>query len=314
MQIYFAPLEGITGVTFRNAYEDCFPGQVDKYFAPFIPGSSIKKLASKDVKELAPDNNPKVPLVPQILTKTPEDFIQTASAICELGYQEINLNVGCPSRTVVAKLKGSGLLLELPLLRTLLDGIYTWSEREGIQISVKTRIGFYEEEEWSGILSIYNEYPISELIVHPRTQKDFYKNMPHMVTFDHAVGQAKHTLCYNGDILSSDDLNRLQSQYPQVDRWMIGRGFITRPGFLTQDNETDFQRMWRFHDRMLKEYQEVISGDTHLMFKMKELWCYFREQVSPEDTQFAKLMKKLNKCKSLREYQDVIGMLKGHLS
>lgn len=313
MQIYFAPLEGITGATFRNVYEECFPGQVTKYFAPFITGSSIKKLASKDVKELALENNPKVPLVPQILTKTPEDFIQTAQAICELGYDEINLNVGCPSRTVVAKRKGSGLLLELQLLRTLLDGVYHFSESEGIKVSVKTRIGFYDQDEWTGILSIYNEYPISELIVHPRTQTDFYQNTPHMQTFDYALENTNHTLCYNGDVGSKEDIKRIQERYPKLTNVMIGRGFISRPGFLAQDNETDISRMWRFHDRMLADYQAVISGDTHLMFKMKELWCYFRQQISPEDAQFQKLMKKLNKCKKLAEYQDVILMLKAYL-
>lgn len=311
MQIYFAPLEGVTNCTFRSVYESCFPNTVEKYFAPFITASSVKKMEPKYVKELDGKNNPKVTLIPQILTKNPEDFIVTAGIMKEMGFEEINLNLGCPSRTVVAKKKGSGLLGDEALLKKLLDEIYSFAEKEKLKISIKTRIGLNEEAEWDAILRLYQGYPISELIIHPRLQKEFYRETPHWKAFDQAVALNQFDLCYNGDIISKETLSEFEKNYPMIQKVMIGRGFISAPGFL--QNGQSWENTFRFHDELLLAYLEVISGDTHLLFKMKELWCYFREYLPKDNAQAEKLLKKLNKCKQLSEYRDVVMQLKAIL-
>lgn len=310
MAIYFAPMEGITGRTFRNIYEECFPGVIDKYFAPFISASSYKVLANKDIRELCVKNNTNYKLVPQILTKTPEDFITTAQAICDLGYEEMNLNLGCPSRTVVSKMKGAGLLDKPDQLTYLLDEIYNWAQRERKSISIKTRIGRTHEQEWEELLSLFNQYPVSELIIHPRTQTDYYQNVPRMEAFSYAIEHTGHSLCYNGDITTKETLFDFRNAYPTIEHVMIGRGFLMRPDFLS--DEPSWTLIWQFHDRLFEEYRSVISGDKHLLYKMKELWCYLRKAL-PKDAIFDKLMKNLNKSKSRQEYSMVIQNLKQYL-
>lgn len=188
MKIYLAPLEGITGHIYRTALKECFDG-FDKYFIPFISPNQKGHFSTREKKDVLPENNRGVLAVPQILTNQAEDFIETAKKLAEYGYEEVNLNLGCPSRTVVTKGRGAGFLEEPDRLDRFLDEIF--KKREW-KISVKTRIGMSEPEEFEDLLKIYNRYPLEELIVHPRLQKDFYKNTPNLDVFAMAAEESRN--------------------------------------------------------------------------------------------------------------------------
>lgn len=184
LHLYFAPLEGITTYPYRNLHHKYFGG-VDKYFTPFLAPGPEQGMSVKEMRDVLPENNAGVPVVPQILTNRAGDFLLASKKLAEMGYREINLNLGCPSGTVTAKKKGSGFLLYPDDLDRFFDEVFAdASVRNGeFQISVKTRIGKNEVEEWPEIMEVYNRYPISELTVHPRIQKEFYKGVPHLDVF-----------------------------------------------------------------------------------------------------------------------------------
>lgn len=188
-KIDFAPMEGITGFVFRNAFHQVFSG-VDRYYTPFLsPGPDIG-IPKRDRRDILPENNRGVPVVPQILTNRAEDFLKTAELLYDFGYREVNLNLGCPSGTVVAKKKGAGFLSEPALLKNFLDDVFYGASRmmPDLRISVKTRIGVNSPEEFPPLLAMFRQYPMSELIIHPRVRKEQYKGLVHMDVF---AGAAK---------------------------------------------------------------------------------------------------------------------------
>ena len=305
MHIYFAPMEGITGFVCRNAYEACFPGSIQKYFAPFITASCRKALSNKEIRDLSPDLNRGIHLVPQLLANDAAAFAQTAERICAYGYDEINLNLGCPSRTVVTKKKGAGLLAYPKLLEAFLDGVYTYGEKKGIRISIKTRIGMYEPEEWNGLLSIYQKFPVSELIVHPRLQTEYYDGGPHRESFELALSRSRCPVIYNGDLFDAQALAQFAADFPQQETVMIGRGFLMHPGF------ADRQMLWRFHDAVYAGYCEQMQGDTNVLFKMKELLSYLQVGIREDNAgTVGKQLKEIRKAKTKAAYESAIQILK----
>ena len=181
--------------------------------------------------------------VPQILTKIPEDFLWAAEQCAQRGYDEVNLNVGCPSGTVVAKGKGSGMLADVDALDRFLDAIYSGTT---VPLSVKTRVGVTDPEEFPKILEVYNRYPIKELTIHPRVRKQFYKGSVDMEAFRYAAVNSKNPLCYNGDLRTVGEIEALSSEFPQVEAVMIGRGLIGNPGMLSPDMTA--QTLEAFHN------------------------------------------------------------------
>ena len=208
MKIYFAPLEGVTGYIFRNAFSGIY-GHVDKYFAPFISPCEKYAMTPRERKDILPENNVGINLVPQILTCRSDCFIDAAKELHAMGYKEINLNLGCPSGTVCAKGKGAGFLPETSALQAFLDDIYSYAATADIKISVKTRLGFYNPDEFYDLLEIFNSYPLSELIVHPRIRSDYYKGDIRKEYFAYALENSRNPLVYNGNIYSVKDLLRL---------------------------------------------------------------------------------------------------------
>ena len=222
--LYLAPMEGITGPVYRNALHKYFGG-ADFYITPFISPTQNKVLTHRDLEDVLPQNNEGLNVTPQILANNAELFVKTAQALKEYGYNEVNLNLGCPSGTVVSKEKGSGLLANLDRLDEFLDGIYNEvNGKMGMDISVKTRIGRDDTDEFHSLLIIFNEYPIKLLTVHPRIQKELYKGKCHLDIFADAVKNSKNKLCYNGDINTIDDFNRISGMFGGVNDFMIGRG------------------------------------------------------------------------------------------
>ena len=310
-QFYFAPLEGITGYIYRNAFHDTF-GAADKYFIPFISPGAKKKLTEKERNDILPEHNEGMYAVPQILSKNAGDVVAACEMLRSMGYKEVNLNIGCPSGTVVSKGRGAGLLEDLRILNQFLEEIFS---NVVLPISIKTRIGMDDESEWEDILKIYNQYPIKELIIHPRLRKDFYKGIPNYEAFSYAEIHSKNPICYNGDINTLQDYVSLVNRFPKVDRWMIGRGFLRNPFLLKQlhefeqiretsaeNNLSNVTPLKQFHHSLLEGYKDYLSGDTPVLFKMKELWFYMRDMF-PEDE---KLYKKIKKAKNLLEYENIV--------
>lgn len=313
MRYYLAPMEGITGHIYRNALEKYFPG-TDRYFTPFIAPDQNRVLRTKELRDVLPENNRVGEVIPQILTNNPAHFGAAAQALQELGYQEVNLNLGCPSGTVVSKKRGSGFLAYPEELDRFLEQIF--DENQNIRISVKTRIGRDDEEEAWGLMDIYRKYPLSELIIHPRTQKDFYRGQPRMEIFSqilsgfpprrHAADQLP--ICYNGNLLTEQDYRQFTQQFLEVNAVMLGRGVISNPGLimtLKTGKRTDRQTLRDFHDEILEGYRQIFGNDGNALHRMKEMWIYLAHLfASPE-----KYMKKIRKARSLAEYSCVVDAL-----
>ncbi|ROR23937.1 tRNA-U20a,U20b-dihydrouridine synthase [Mobilisporobacter senegalensis] len=302
MNFYFAPMEGITRYIYRNAYNTFFNNNIDKYFSPFIVANQTDSFKSRNINDILPENNQGLVLIPQILTNNAKDFIHTSKKIKQLGYNEINLNLGCPSGTVVSKYRGSGFLAKKEELDIFLDEIFSSSITE---ISVKTRIGKDQPEEFYDLIEIFNKYPMKELIIHPRIQKDFYKNKPNLNVFRDALKLSKNPVCYNGDIFSVKDYNEFMENFPGVGTLMLGRGLIGNPGLLNEINNNvriDKKILKEFHDKIYEDYKILLSGDRNVLFKMKELWFY----MSSLFTNHEKYAKKIRKSEKFHDYDEAV--------
>ena len=316
---YFAPLEGITGYTFRNVHHQYYAG-MDKYFSPFLSPNQHHAINPKEKRDILQEHNKGISLVPQILTNKAELMLVAAKELKQIyGYEEVNLNLGCPSKTVVSKGKGAGCLADTEKLERFLEEIFTTisvSEQDFPQISIKTRIGMDDAQEFTELLRIYNQYPLSELIIHPRVQKDFYKNTPNLEVFAQAVQHSNNSLCYNGDICTLEDFLRIKETFPTVEKIMIGRGLLVNPALVGElqayeqcvekgeqwtGYKIDFQRLKQYHDRLFEKYIEQMSGDTNVLFKMKELWVYLGRMFPEQERQ----IKKIKKANKLAEYEKV---------
>lgn len=297
---YLAPLEGITTFIYRNIFHEMFGG-MDKYFTPFIAPSSNHNFKGRAKRDALPENNRNIPLVPQILTNHVDDFLYTAGCLQAYGYTEINLNLGCPSGTVVSKGRGSGFLAYPEELERFLDKIFKKSD---VDISIKTRLGKEKPEEFFKIIKIYNKYPISELTIHPRVQKDFYKNKSNWDMFERALEISKTPVCYNGDINTCEDYERFRERFPTVNHIMIGRGIIANPGLVRQiqtGKELSESERIAFIQRLCDAYNDIMPGEPTL-FKMKEIWSY----MCRNHPGGMKLWKRIKKTKKLSEYRDII--------
>lgn len=223
----------------------------------------------------------------------------------KLGYKEVNLNLGCPSGTVVSKFRGSGFLAKPKELDEFLDRVFQKFAGTDMNLSIKTRIGRDEPEEFYQLMEIYNKYEMSELIIHPRTQKDYYKNTPNWKVFQDAVNISKNPVCYNGNIFTVQDYEKFTKEFPQIDKIMIGRGLICNPALVAEIlgiSQISKEILKEFHNRVYREFKEMYSGDKHILFRMKELWCYMICLFQDSD----KHRKKIMKSKYLLEYEAAV--------
>lgn len=306
MHIYFAPLEGITTYPYRNLHHKYFGG-VEKYFIPFLAPGPEQGMSVKEMRDVLPENNAGVPVVPQILTNRAGDFLLASKKLSEMGYREINLNLGCPSGTVTAKKKGAGFLLYPDDLDRFFDEVFSDAAvRNGeFLVSVKTRIGKNEVEEWPELMQVYNRYPIHELTVHPRIQKEFYKGTPHLDVFTDILKESRNPVVYNGDLFTVEKVKEFREKFPTVGTVMIGRGLIRNPALaemiLQEETEPEadiLPRIREFHDALFEHYRETMSGDRNLLFRMKDLWSYMLAEVPDSE----KLAKKIRKSQHVPEY------------
>ncbi len=313
MQFYLAPLEGITGYIFRNAVNDQFGEYIDKYFTPFFVPCHKRTASRKEEKEIDPNNNSSLYLVPQVLTDVAEDCLKFESRMHAIGYQEININLGCPSGTVSSKGRGAGFLRDPDRLDAFLREVF---ENKTGKISVKTRLGIEDPEEFKEILSIYNQYPMEELIIHPRVLKEAYKGIPHRDAFLYTLEHSSNPVVYNGDIWTLEDYHgllkdvadsHLEWKKPAV---MLGRGMVGNPALIRElagGEHVTNKELKDFLRRVTDDYTEAFSGDVSVLHKTKEIWNYMIRNFPGSEKQ----LKAIKKSKHLPEYEDAVRAILG---
>lgn len=296
MRYYFAPMEGITDSIYRQTHHKYYPG-LDRYYMPFLSPTIHRTLTHKEDRELPMADCVPFCAVPQILTKVAEDFLWAAGICRDRGYEEVNLNLGCPSGTVVSKGKGSGMLRDIDGLDRFLEEIFAASP---LPISVKTRLGLESGEEFPKLLDIFNRYPIRELTVHPRVRKQFYDGSVDMEMFRYAAENSRNPLCYNGDLTSLQQIETFRQEFPGIEAVMIGRGLIADPGMLSPGTVATLEA---FHNELLERYLEAFGGSRNAMFRLKENWHFLLRRFEGSE----KLGKRLRKTTDVNEFRAITG-------
>ena len=300
----FAPMEGVTTAVFRQVHARCFPG-VDRYYAPFLApdGSGKYRLGSR--RDILPENNRDIPLVPQVLCNRAEPFLAVARELGEMGYREVNLNLGCPSATVVPKHKGAGLLQDLNFLDDLLAELFSRCE---LQISVKTRLGLESTAEFPAILEVYNRYPIRELIIHARDRAGMYRSQPDLDAFAAAFAASRAPVCYNGNVFSPADRDRVCAAAEGLSRIMLGRGAVTNPALfrvLRGGRALEQAELLDFLTRLESAYTASGLGDHYTLGRMKECWHYVNHMFPDCD----RALRQIQKAQNLADYRDAVTQL-----
>lgn len=298
MYIYSAPLEGVTAAPWRRAHAAVFGG-VDKYFAPFFSPTREHVIPPRVRRELLSANNPGLRLVPQLLCRDADDFIWAARELSGMGFGEVNFNLGCPSGTVTAKGKGSGLLSRPDELDAFFERVF--SALDGVKISVKTRLGVEEPEEFGRLLEIFARYPICELSVHARLRRDMYRGRPRVECFAGALGRFPGPLCYNGDIFSPAAAERAAGRFPGLHGLMLGRGLAANPALAREIRggaRPSRAELERFHALIFEGCARDFGAAGAAVPRMKELWSYLICLFEP----CKQLYKQLAKSKSAGGY------------
>ena len=296
----FAPLDGITKVVFRQVWHRHFGG-ADRYFMPFFSPTDHHTITPRDFREIDPASNAGLPVVPQIMSCKAPDFIWGAERMQELGYSEVNLNLGCPSGTVTAKGKGSGFLAKPDELDRFFDEVFSHVQ---IPVSVKTRMGIQSAEEFPRILEIYNRYPIACLTIHARVQKEKYRGDVHLDEFAQALEESKIPLCYNGDLRTVAEVRQLEERFPAVDAVMIGRGAVADPALLRKlrgGEAATREELQAFMQDLYHSYQAWYGQIGTAAQRMREVWFYLIHLFDDAE----RLNKKLRRFKNPGEYETI---------
>lgn len=276
MKIYLAPLRGCTNFVYRNSYNKFFKG-VDYAVSPFIKLSS--KYKNSYLKDILPENNRKsIPVIPQVLGDHPKLFKKLSAVISGLGYNEINLNFGCPHKPVVKKGLGAGMLSDKDKIKSFLDSAVKSFDGE---ISIKMRTGINNHDDALNIIDILNDYPLKNIIIHPRLSIDKYKGEVNLDIFEASLSRSKHPVIYNGDIVTLADYKKITERFDSIYGVMIGRGILMNPFLLNEIRgkrektlEEKLKLMRKFHDDIFASYSSMLSGHKHIANKMKEYWEY----------------------------------------
>ena len=301
-----APMKGFTDHMFRNTFADHFGG-FDLAVAPFISSKSDKKIKRNYVKDVLPENNSRLPVIPQILSKTAEDFTVLANYLHDLGYGTVNWNLGCPYPMVAKKQRGSGMLPHTDLIHDFLDNVIPAIKGT---LSIKIRLGWSSADDIFRLLPILKQYPLEELIIHPRTGIQRHDGEVDLEAFAQCVAVINHPVVYNGDIKTPEDFKMLSQRFGDVSRWMIGRWFLSNPflPFIIKAGEDTIQDkiqiLKQFHEALFEAYSAGLDGPSHLLNKMKGFWRYFA--LPFKDCK--KTIKKIKKTTKPDQYLDLVNL------
>lgn len=299
-RIDFAPLDGITKVVFRRVWHRYFGG-ADRYFIPFFSPTGQHILTDRDRRELDPANNGEMPLVPQVMTRVAGDFLWAAEVAADMGYTEVNLNLGCPSGTVTAKGKGSGFLTKPEELDRFFDEVFS---KIDMPVSVKTRLGIASQEEFGRLLEVYDRYPIACLTIHARVQKEKYRGPVHLDAFAQALAESKNPVCYNGDLRTVEEVRAFEERFPAADAVMIGRGAVADPALLRKlrgGPAATKEELQAFMQELYRAYQDFYGQVGPAAQRMKEVWFYLNHLFENGE----RLDKKMRRSRGPGEYEAI---------
>ncbi|MBU8849825.1 MAG: tRNA-dihydrouridine synthase family protein [Desulfobacterales bacterium] len=301
--IILAPLQGFTDVTYRNVFSDHFSG-VDEAVAPFISTMGQMRLKPSRIKDVNPENNKTLFVVPQILGNVAKDFIFLADHLYEMGLKKINWNLGCPHSKIAKKKRGSGLLMYPEEIDAFLDTVLS---KISNTLSIKIRLGRRSKDEIFKVLPVLDKYPLDEIIIHPRTGLQMYEGTSDHDAFEKVLSCSRHLLTYNGDITDLNSFYAVQKRFPNIRRFMIGRGILSNP-FLAENikkiivTKDQIERLKDFHDDLFDNYKKIFSGPAHLTGRMKGFWSY----LGPSFKKSKKPLKNILKTNSIAKYQDMV--------
>jgi len=304
-KIYQAPLQGSTDFDFRKIIAESFGG-IDKYFIPYLSYGKGREIKKSQLREVFPESNGALPVVPQVLFSDQAELFDLVTILIDYGYQEINLNLGCPYPMATNKGRGAAWLEKPEALNEILQQLY--AKGFPAKFSVKMRAGMKSDQDGKAIFDVLNRFPLEELIFHPRTASQMYDGKANSQLFAEAISQVKHPMVYNGDISSLSDFQELQSLLPEQKSWMIGRGLLTNPALAAQLKGEVFEpkalrkQMREFHDQLLEAYSARLQGDGHIVMKMSQFWAYFSESFENPH----KVLKLVKKSSSLLKYNAAV--------
>ena len=300
-----SPLQGFTDFRFRNAFHHYFGG-IDTFYAPYIRLNGKLIIKNSYQKDLQLENNTTLEVIPQVMTNNADEFLFVVKYIQDLGYKELNWNLGCPYPMVTKQGMGSGLICNPDKINEILDRAHSETD---VVVSMKMRMGYEHAEEILEVFPMLDRYPLKNIAIHARIGKQLYKGGVDLDAFQRCVESTRHKLYYNGDITSVAKLKEMQQRFPTIDHFMIGRGLIADPFLpsMIKSDTTEYPKdRWKifseFHDTIYHQYDEALSGPTPIKMKMQGFWEYFAQSFSNPQKTF----KKIKKANNPRAYQQAV--------
>ena len=300
-----SPLQGFTDFRFRNAFHKYFGG-IDTFYSPYIKLNGKFVVKGSYERDILPENNTTLEVIPQIITNDADEFLFVAKYVQQLGYKELNWNLGCPYPMVAKCGMGSGLISNTSQIEHILKRVHNETD---IIVSMKMRMGYENPSEILDVFPILEQYPIKNIAIHARIGKQLYKGGVDLDAFQKCLEHSNQKIYYNGDITSVEKFKELQERFPQIDHWMIGRGLIADPFLpsMIKNNTTEYPKnrlelFEAFHDEIYQEYDAYLSGPTPIRMKMLGFWEYFSASFSnPQKT-----YKKIKKAGNSKNYESAV--------
>lgn len=303
--LYLAPLQSFTDHHFRNAFQQTL-GDVDRFYAPYLKMSNDGSIKEGPKSDVLPNNNPFEQVVPQLMACCADDFMVMANYLSDLGYQEVNWNLGCPYPMVAKRDLGSGILNKPEKVLSILEEVIP---KTNLSIGIKMRMGYEDTSDILTLLPALNQFPLSEVIVHARYGKQLYTGSCDHDRFEECIPMTKHKLIYNGDIVSVEDFRLLKQRFPTIHHWMIGRGAVSNPFLfeMIQEDEDERPEDWKevfyqFVELLLESQLKESSNRGNVLVKMKHFWEYF----STSFEQGTSVYRKIKKANSIEHYSEIV--------
>ena len=305
MEIHFAPLQGYTDFEYRRIHaRHC--GGVDTYYTPFIRWEK-GGIREKDIKDILPENNEGLHLIPQIICADTYEFNRLADTIQEHGYEEMDLNMGCPAPMQTKLMRGSGILPHPTRVSALLKEM---ERRPEVRFSAKMRLGLEEKEEWRELSDMLNSSCLKHLTVHPRIGKQMYKGEVDMDAFSEVYSSIHIPIIYNGDVTSMEQASSLSERYPGLHGIMMGRGLLARPTMAKEclmgkemPHEERMSILMQMHEDMLGYCTRKYKVDSQILLHIHAFWEYQENQLE------RKTWKRIMKAGNMKNYLEAIRKL-----
>lgn len=307
LPIHFAPLQGYTDDIYRRIHHKLIGGVIT-YYTPFVRVEA-GAIRSKDLRDISPENNTDVPVVPQIIFANRKEFDYLVNRMKALGYKHIDLNMGCPFPLQAKHGRGVGILSNQQAIDDIIEGI---KETQDIIFSVKMRLGWDNTNDAYKVINKLNKINLQHITIHPRTGIQQYKGCTDMTAFSEICNISRNPIIYNGDILSVEDIERIEEQFKgKLTGIMIGRGLLGRPSLASEYVKSKeittseiISLLLDMHSALHGEYSRILNGDTQMIGKLKTFWEYCEPLLG------RKPYKKIMKSGNMKNYLSAVNELR----